>query len=62
MFNNIGVVELKPNTSIQTKRRLEKFFIDHDLFLGWKGDEKGIVVSDVDKAKELIRKVKNDLK
>ena len=49
--SNIGVVKLKPNTSLKTKRELEAFLIKERLFLGWTEKEDGIVVSDLDKAK-----------
>ena len=49
--SNIGVVKLKPNTSLKTKRELEAFLIKERLFLGWTEKEDGIVVSDLNKAK-----------
>ena len=54
MGNNkfdIGIVKLKPNTSLKTKRELETFFIKEKLFLGWTEKEDGIVVTDLEKAK-----------
>jgi len=54
MYNNksnIGIIKLKPNTSLKTKRELEAFFIKEKLFLGWTKEEDGIVVTDLEKAK-----------
>ena len=53
--SNIGVVKLKPNTSLKTKRELEAFFIKEKLFLGWTQEEDGIVVTDLDKAKVKVK-------
>jgi len=52
---NIGVIKLKRNISLKTKRQLEQFFIKQKLFLGWTNTEDGIVVSDLRKAKEIIK-------
>jgi len=56
---DIGVIKLKHNTSLKTKRQLEQFFIKQKLFLGWTNTEDGIVVSDLRKAKEIIKVNKN---
>ena len=58
MYNdesNIGIIKLKPNTSLKTKRELEAFFIKEKLFLGWTAKEDGIVVSDLDKARAKVK-------
>ena len=52
---NIGVVKLKPNTSLKTKRELEAFFIKEKLFLGWTAKEDGIVVTDLEKARAKVK-------
>ena len=49
--SDIGIVKLKSNTSLKTKRELETFFIKEKLFLGWTAKEDGIVVIGLDKAK-----------
>ena len=53
--SNIGIIKLKPNTSLKTKRELENFFIKERLFLGWTEKEDGIVVTDLDKAKAKVK-------
>ena len=58
MYNdesNIGIIKLKPNTSLKTKRELEAFFIKEKLFLGWTEKEDGIVVTDLEKAKAKVK-------
>ena len=53
--SNIGIIKLKPNTSLKRKRELENFFIKERLFLGWTEKEDGIVVTDLDKAKAKVK-------
>jgi len=54
----IGIVKLKPNTPLKTKRQLEHFFIKKRLFLGWTEGEDGIVVNDLEKARDIVERVK----
>ena len=55
MNMEIGIVKLKEHTPLRTKRQLECFFIEEGLFLGWTEAEDGIIVSDLERAKEIIR-------
>jgi hypothetical protein len=52
--NKIGLVQLKEGTDEKTWRKIEEFFIVKKLFIS--SVPKGIMVLDIDKAKELIRK------
>jgi len=50
--SKIGLVQLKTGTSETNWRQIEEFFISKGLFIS--SVPKGIIVTDVDKAKELI--------
>ncbi len=56
--NKIGLVQLKKGTDEKTWRKIEEFFIKKKLFIS--SVSKGIMVLDVDKAKELIRELKGE--
>ncbi len=51
--NNIGLVQLKKGTSESDWRKIEEFFISKKLFIS--SVSKGIMVLDIDRAKELIK-------
>jgi len=52
---NIGLVKLREGTPEKNWRKLEEFFISKGLFIS--SVPKGIMVTDVDKAKKLIEEV-----
>jgi len=49
---NIGLVKLKKGTPEKTWRQIEEFFISKGLFIS--SVPKGIMVTDINKAKKLI--------
>jgi len=49
---NIGLVQLKKGTTERNWRQIEEFFISKGLFIS--SVPKGIMVTDINKAKELI--------
>ena len=52
---NIGLVKLREGTTEKNWREIENFFIFKGLFIS--SVPKGIMVTDVDKAKKLIEEV-----
>ena len=57
-MNNIGLIKLREGTPQKTWRKLEEFFIANNLFIS--SVPKGIMVSDTEKAKELVMRYVED--
>jgi len=53
MKKEIGRLKLKEGTSVEVIRRLENIFIKHGIFIAT--DKNSIVVSDLEKAKRIIK-------
>lgn len=57
-MNKIGLIKLREGTPQTAWQKLEEFFIANDLFIS--SVPEGIVVSDTDKAKELVMRYIED--
>lgn len=57
-MNKIGLIKLREGTPQTTWRKLEEFFIANDIFIS--SVHNGIMVTDTDKAKELVMRYIED--
>ena len=57
-MSKIGLIKIRSGTPERTWRKLEEFFITSNLFIS--SVPKGIMVTDIEKAKELVMKYIED--